>query len=389
METKEFNLLWESWVRVRTQDGTIRTVSLTDALLHAHAYVNLAGEMPTQDAAMLRLLLAVVHTVFSRVDGNGVPAPFEETEDALLRWSELWQLGHFPEQPIRDYLDKWQDRFWLFHPERPFWQVPEAKIGSPFGAKKLNGEVFESENKSSLFSACAGTGKESMDYPQAARWLVSLNNYDAAAAKKKATQKPTQKPAQKPAQKPKSGPNRGDTVTVKKSATHFSSQSGGVKMAPYVPGGRYTVYQVKGNQVLIGVNGAYTGWVWKSDIQGYAKGTSHAKGGIANVDEMGLEFILGSPDKGRYKFLHDGDKVFNAKASEFLYRWANQPAKMLGSMIKSLSAASSVSIASPCNITVGDVIINGSADDKTVGELRRAHKQIVTDILDEFKRMKK
>lgn len=44
---------------------------------------------------MLRLQLAVLHTVFSRVDGNGVPAPFEETEDALLRWSELWQLGHF------------------------------------------------------------------------------------------------------------------------------------------------------------------------------------------------------------------------------------------------------------------------------------------------------
>ena len=160
METMEFNLLQERWVRVRTQDCTVQEVSLTDALLHAHAYVDLAGEMPTQDAAMLRLLLAVLHTVFSRVDGNGVPAPFEETEDALLRWSELWQLGYFPEQPIRDYLDKWQDRFWLFHPERPFWQVPEAKIGSPFGAKKLNGEVFESENKSSLFSACAGTGKE-------------------------------------------------------------------------------------------------------------------------------------------------------------------------------------------------------------------------------------
>lgn len=190
METMEFNLLQERWVRVRTQDCTVQEVSLTDALLHAHAYVDLAGEMPTQDAAMLRLQLAVLHTVFSRVDGNGVPAPFEEPRDALQRWGELWQLGHFPEQPIRDYLDKWQDRFWLFHPERPFWQVPEAKIGSPFGAKKLNGEVFESENKSSLFSACAGTGKESMDYPQAARWLVSLNNYDDAAAKKKAKDRP-------------------------------------------------------------------------------------------------------------------------------------------------------------------------------------------------------
>lgn len=31
---------------------------------------------------MLRLLLAVLHTVFSRVDENGTPAPFEETDDA-------------------------------------------------------------------------------------------------------------------------------------------------------------------------------------------------------------------------------------------------------------------------------------------------------------------
>lgn len=190
MEPMEFNLLREPWIRVRTQDYTVREVSLTDALLHAHEDVDLAGEMPTQDAAMLRLLLAVLHTVFSRVDENGNPASFEETEDALLRWGALWKLGRFPEQPIRDYLDRWQDRFWLFHPERPFWQVPEAKIGSPFGAKKLNGEVFESENKSNLFSICTGTGKESLNYPQAARWLVFLNGYDDAAAKKKTKDRP-------------------------------------------------------------------------------------------------------------------------------------------------------------------------------------------------------
>lgn len=228
--------------------------------------------------------------------------------------------------------------------------------------------------------------------------------YETAAereARERATQRTSAKDAAQAAAKnagkpnsssntnQKSGPNRGDKVTIKKSATHFSSQSGNAKMASHVPGGKYTVYQVKGNQVLIGVNGAYTGWVWKSDIQGYATGTPYAKGGIANIDEKGLELILGSPDKGRYKFLNDGDKVFNAKASEFLYKWANQPGEVLSSMIKSLSAASSVSIASPCNITVGDVVINGSADEKTVGELRRAHKQIVTDILNEFKKMKK
>ena len=190
METKEFNLLWESWVRVRTQDGTIRTVSLTDALLHAHAYVDLAGEMPTQDAAMLRLLLAVLHTVFSRVDGNGVPAPFEETEDALLRWSELWQLGHFPEQPIRDYLDKWQDRFWLFHPERPFWQVPEVRNGIEFGGKKLNGERSESGHTVRLFQNVSGGECEKLTYAQAARWLVYLNGYDERGGRPKAGNKP-------------------------------------------------------------------------------------------------------------------------------------------------------------------------------------------------------
>ena len=77
MKQIEYNLLEERWVRVRGQDYTVQEVSLPDALLHAHEYRDLAGELPTQDAAMLRLLLAVLHTVFSRVDENGTPAPFE------------------------------------------------------------------------------------------------------------------------------------------------------------------------------------------------------------------------------------------------------------------------------------------------------------------------
>ena len=56
MKEIEFNLLTEPWVRVRRPDNTVQEVSLTDALLHAQDYVDLAGEMPTQDAAVLRLL---------------------------------------------------------------------------------------------------------------------------------------------------------------------------------------------------------------------------------------------------------------------------------------------------------------------------------------------
>ena len=95
MKEIEFNLLTEPWVRVRRPDNTVQEVSLTDALLHAQDYVDLAGEMPTQDAAVLRLLLAVLFTVFSRVDAKGKPQPLAQSDDALERWSALWQLGHF------------------------------------------------------------------------------------------------------------------------------------------------------------------------------------------------------------------------------------------------------------------------------------------------------
>ena len=108
-----------------------------------------------------------------------------QSDDALERWSELWQLGHFPAEPVRDYLEQWKDRFWLFHPTHPFWQVPQAKIGTEYGAAKLNGEMSESSNKLRLFPLYAGQSKEQLNYPQAARWLLCVNGYDDTSAKPK------------------------------------------------------------------------------------------------------------------------------------------------------------------------------------------------------------
>ena len=91
MKEIEFDLLTEPWIR---EDNTVQEVSLTEALVSAQDYVDLAGEMPTQDAAVLRLLLAVLFTVFSRVNVKGEPEPLEKRGQALRRWSELWQLEH-------------------------------------------------------------------------------------------------------------------------------------------------------------------------------------------------------------------------------------------------------------------------------------------------------
>ena len=187
MQEKEFNLLDEPWIRVIQPDCSVKEVSLTDVLVNAHTYCDLRGELATQDIAVLRLLLAVLHTVFERVDADGNPSPLkcgdDYGEDPLDRWEALWTLGHFPAEPIQTYLNGQHEKFWLFHPERPFWQIPDAAKGTLYGAKKLNGTISESENKIRLFSMLSGGEKDELSYSEAARWLLYVNAYDDTSAK--------------------------------------------------------------------------------------------------------------------------------------------------------------------------------------------------------------
>jgi len=198
MAEKEFNLLQEPWVRVMRPDATVEEVSLTQVLTHAHEYRALAGETPTQDVAMLRLLLAVLHAVFTKVDENGESAPLQKMDDALDRWQALWDRGCIPAKPVEDYLQQYEDRFWLFHPERPFWQAKTADPSqhslyqegttalveaSSFRASKLNGEILQSEHKLRIFANRGYFSRNSLSYGEAARSLLQLNAYDDSALK--------------------------------------------------------------------------------------------------------------------------------------------------------------------------------------------------------------
>ena len=187
MEQMEFNLLDEPWIRVMTEDCTVVERSLMQVLLNSHQYQRLADELPTQDVALLRLLLAILQTVFYRVDPEGEDDPIEDRAAAIRRWQALWNAGRFPVQPIRTYLETWRDRFWLFHPEHPFYQVPAAAVGTKFKASKLNGELSESAHKMRLFPLRDGEEKETLSYAEAARWLVTLIGFDDSASTKKET----------------------------------------------------------------------------------------------------------------------------------------------------------------------------------------------------------
>ena len=182
MGNKEFNLLKEPWIQVLKSDLTVQEVSLTDVLIHAQEYRSLSGEMPTQDAAILRLLLACVQTIFYRYDADGEEDPVDqewEASEILDRWAGYRNLGHFPETAVFQYLESYEDRFWLFHPETPFYQVADLQYGTVYGVQGLLGNLKSSNNKATKYHFSMNEGPEiqGMSYSAAARWLVNLNGY--------------------------------------------------------------------------------------------------------------------------------------------------------------------------------------------------------------------
>ena len=105
----------------------------------------------------------------------------------------MWDGGKFPEKPIREYLESQHEKFWLFHPERPFYQTKaaETRKGTPFTASKLHGALSQSNNKKRprLFPVCLPDEKSgitdsiTLTYSEAARWLIYLNDYSDTAVK--------------------------------------------------------------------------------------------------------------------------------------------------------------------------------------------------------------
>ena len=60
----EFNLLDEKWINVVTNyKGTTKRVGMRKFFEHAHEYIALAGDTPTQDFAVMRFLLYDGHVL--------------------------------------------------------------------------------------------------------------------------------------------------------------------------------------------------------------------------------------------------------------------------------------------------------------------------------------
>ncbi|MGE5578406.1 MAG: type I-E CRISPR-associated protein Cse1/CasA [Bacillota bacterium] len=128
-----FSLLTECWIPARDLEGRLREVSLHEALRHAPSLRRIEDPSPLVEIALHRFLLAVLHRA---MDGP----PDEET---VLDW---WDAGSFPEKRLCEYLDKHSDRFDLFHPLRPFYQVADLPDEDPLPWTKLLPERASGHN---------------------------------------------------------------------------------------------------------------------------------------------------------------------------------------------------------------------------------------------------
>ncbi|AYW48819.1 type I-E CRISPR-associated protein Cse1/CasA [Tetragenococcus osmophilus] len=208
-----FNLIDEPWISVMTNDkGETKEVSLAETLQNAKQYKALAGDSPTQDFAVLRILLAVLHTVFSRFDAEGNAYAYFEVDDQLKQttvidedniedyaenlydtWIELWEKKQFPDI-VQIYLEQWHERFYLFDDKYPFFQVTEEmmepeKINkaspSSVSGKNINRLISESGNKAALFSPKykSKKNKELLTTSEIARWLITFQGYSGLSDK--------------------------------------------------------------------------------------------------------------------------------------------------------------------------------------------------------------
>lgn len=182
---------------------------------------------------------------------------------------------------------------------------------------------------------------------------------------------------------------KGSYVNVK-SGTRWYADSYGGGTSGTAKAGTIKYINTKGSHPY-NIDGL--GWVKKSDIVGYASGTKHATAGLHELYEQGSEMLFVSSSGGKYRILEDDDKVLNAKATNFLYDFANGGENALAQMLKNVFGGTSLSGITPSvisnEINMGDIIVQGHADTRTVSEIRRAQRESVDFMLREFTKLNK
>ncbi|MEW2417482.1 type I-E CRISPR-associated protein Cse1/CasA [Streptomyces sp. NPDC046866] len=162
-----FDLVSRPWLPVQLCDGSTTELSLKEVFARATEIRRLVGDVPTQELALMRLLLAILHDA---VDGP-------EDIDA---WQDLSESPH-PLSQVGPYLDRHRERFDLLHPTQPFFQVADLRTQKNEVAS-LNRIVADVPNGDPFFTM-RRRGVDRLSFAEAARWLVHAQAFDTSGIK--------------------------------------------------------------------------------------------------------------------------------------------------------------------------------------------------------------
>ena len=160
-----FNLIDESWIPCILSDGGRETLSLRATLLRARELRGIQGESPLETAALYRLLLAVLHSALRGPRTNA-------------GWLSCWKRDHWEPELVNQYLERWSDRFDLFHPHKPFFQAVDARA-KPKSVITLVMDMA-SGNNAALFDHHTEETGAALSPAQAARSLLVMQNFGLA-----------------------------------------------------------------------------------------------------------------------------------------------------------------------------------------------------------------
>lgn len=164
-----FDLTTESWIPVIGVDGERQSLGLSDVLLNAHRLVHIDTENPLFKASIFRVLLAILHRALDR-------------PSSLADLRTLLDEPQFAARPITEYLDRWRERFDLFHPEYPFYQCAGLVVTDKAGndnsdsIKVLLPEIAVGNNKT-LFDHSVDQHDIYLSPAAAARALITAQNF--------------------------------------------------------------------------------------------------------------------------------------------------------------------------------------------------------------------
>ncbi|WP_026162317.1 type I-E CRISPR-associated protein Cse1/CasA [Corynebacterium ulceribovis] len=173
-----FSLVDDPWILVVDTDGHQRLVGIRQLFSGDVSAMAIQGDSPAQNYAILRLLLAIfwrAHAPESKVRAGRTFSFSDWFERTRKR---LQTTGR--DEAVLQYLAEYEDRFELIDSPTPFMQVPGLHVKSG-EVKHITTIVPEAQED--YFSMRAGQPRDTLEFAEAARWLIYAQAFDYSGIK--------------------------------------------------------------------------------------------------------------------------------------------------------------------------------------------------------------